>query len=259
MSRGRKATGGAGFLAGMDARLLLHLAWCGNMRPRPIQLQRHGNRQPGRRKARPPRRSTLTTHRRRPFCRSSDSRFVADWPSRDPIEEKGGLNLYAFVSNTPANGIDLLGMVSRGACLLMNCLNPCAKFRQMRDGRVPNGAIVCCGGIKHICTWGADSETNPRVKDILKRCIWEHERIHLAKSSCPECDCGVTPVRDRHMGELCAEEVIAHTASKACYEAALAECGTDEDCIKKIEQKIEDAEQNIRSYRYRCTLYPPKQ
>ena len=192
-------------------------------------------------------------------CGYSTASGRAKWPSRDPIEEKGGLNLYAFVSNTPANGIDLLGMVSRGACLLMNCLNPCAKFRQMRDGRVPNGAIVCCGGIKHICTWGADSETNPRVKDILKRCIWEHERIHLAKSSCPECDCGVTPVRDRHMGELCAEEVIAHTASKACYEAALAECGTDEDCIKKIEQKIEDAEQNIRSYRYRCTLYPPKQ
>jgi hypothetical protein len=42
---------------------------------------------------------------------------------------------------------------------------------------------------------------------------------------------------------------------ESLLQAALAECGTDEDCIKKIEQKIEDAEQNIRSYRYRCTLY----
>jgi hypothetical protein len=31
--------------------------------------------------------------------------------SRDPIEESGGLNLYAFVGNDPVNGVDLLGLV----------------------------------------------------------------------------------------------------------------------------------------------------
>ncbi len=34
---------------------------------------------------------------------------VAVWPSRDPIEEKGGYNLYAFVGNDGVNQIDLLG------------------------------------------------------------------------------------------------------------------------------------------------------
>lgn len=31
------------------------------------------------------------------------------WPSRDPIEEKGGLNVYGFVENTPVNQVDYLG------------------------------------------------------------------------------------------------------------------------------------------------------
>jgi RHS repeat-associated protein len=31
------------------------------------------------------------------------------WPSRDPIEEEGGVNLYGFVFNSPYNWIDVLG------------------------------------------------------------------------------------------------------------------------------------------------------
>lgn len=32
------------------------------------------------------------------------------WPSRDPIEEEGGVNLYGFVGNDGVNWIDVLGM-----------------------------------------------------------------------------------------------------------------------------------------------------
>ena len=32
------------------------------------------------------------------------------WPSRDPIEEQGGVNLYGFVGNDGLNGWDILGM-----------------------------------------------------------------------------------------------------------------------------------------------------
>jgi RHS repeat-associated protein len=32
------------------------------------------------------------------------------WPSRDPIEEDGGVNLYGFVSNDGVNELDILGM-----------------------------------------------------------------------------------------------------------------------------------------------------
>ena len=31
------------------------------------------------------------------------------WPSRDPIEEAGGLNLYIFLGNDGGNGWDYLG------------------------------------------------------------------------------------------------------------------------------------------------------
>ncbi len=34
------------------------------------------------------------------------------WPSRDPIEEQGGMNLYAFVGNDPTGSHDLFGLAS---------------------------------------------------------------------------------------------------------------------------------------------------
>jgi RHS repeat-associated protein len=34
------------------------------------------------------------------------------WLSRDPIEERGGLNLYGFVNNDPVNRFDHLGLAS---------------------------------------------------------------------------------------------------------------------------------------------------
>ena len=37
------------------------------------------------------------------------------WPSRDPIEERGGLNLYGMVANDPANRVDVLGLLPQ-AC-----------------------------------------------------------------------------------------------------------------------------------------------
>ena len=36
---------------------------------------------------------------------------VALWLNQDPIEEKGGLNLYGFVGNNPVSKCDKLGMV----------------------------------------------------------------------------------------------------------------------------------------------------
>ncbi|MGB0418970.1 MAG: RHS repeat-associated core domain-containing protein [Opitutales bacterium] len=35
---------------------------------------------------------------------------VTNWSNRDPIQEQGGLNLYAMVQNNPLNFADLLGL-----------------------------------------------------------------------------------------------------------------------------------------------------
>jgi RHS repeat-associated protein len=39
------------------------------------------------------------------------------WPSRDPIEEKGGISLYGFVGNDGINRLDKLGLVCCWVCI----------------------------------------------------------------------------------------------------------------------------------------------
>lgn len=39
------------------------------------------------------------------------------WPSRDPIQERGGLNLYGFVGNSGGNSVDYLGQSVANAIL----------------------------------------------------------------------------------------------------------------------------------------------
>ena len=38
------------------------------------------------------------------------------WPSRDPLGEQGGINLCAFLRNSPINDIDLFGTLSSAEC-----------------------------------------------------------------------------------------------------------------------------------------------
>ena len=45
-------------------------------------------------------------------CRYKSASGRRKWPSRDPIKEKGGPNLFAFVSNNPVGSFDPLGMAS---------------------------------------------------------------------------------------------------------------------------------------------------
>lgn len=35
------------------------------------------------------------------------------WPSRDPIGQEGGVNLYSFIANKPVDAVDLLGLATR--------------------------------------------------------------------------------------------------------------------------------------------------
>ena len=44
------------------------------------------------------------------------------WPSRDPIEEEGGINLYGFVGNDGVNYVDLVGLSKLPGTVWMRCL-----------------------------------------------------------------------------------------------------------------------------------------
>lgn len=42
--------------------------------------------------------------------------LLGRWPSRDPIEEDGGINLYGFIDNNPIGSFDYLGLHSESRC-----------------------------------------------------------------------------------------------------------------------------------------------
>jgi len=185
------------------------------------------------------------------------------WLSRDPLKERGGKNLYAFVANLPLGNVDALGQVPCGAFMQMNCRQPCEDFKRLRyadmePGDVPNGLVICCGGVKYICTYGADREKNQRAREIVKRCLHEHERVHLPKWRCNSCDCGPSPVKPRPYGELCQEEVTAYGAGKACFEAAKSECGGDAECLKDVQAWADHEAQMQEHYLKECGKYQRK-
>jgi RHS repeat-associated protein len=75
------------------------------------------------------------------------------WPSRDPIAERGGVNLYGFIKNDGANYVDILGMTASatGEKSICECL---VFFLQLQGpGRQGAGA-----------PWkpGRDNEEGPR-------------------------------------------------------------------------------------------------
>src|ERR1700730_1653619 len=48
---------------------------------------------------------------------------IGRWLSRDPLGEKGGLNLYAYVGNDPVNRVDPFGLFPRGPWNRGRCCN----------------------------------------------------------------------------------------------------------------------------------------
>ncbi len=67
------------------------------------------------------------------------------WPSRDPIEEEGGVNLYGFVFNSPYNWIDILGREPAISCLTGNSVDsgsPLSSHGANVNGQSPRAGIL---------------------------------------------------------------------------------------------------------------------
>ncbi|QYY37440.1 hypothetical protein [Ruficoccus sp. ZRK36] len=62
------------------------------------------------------------------------------WLSRDPIEEKGGLNLYSFVKNDGINFLDVAGLEAVGGTPTVPGLPPTTEFQPPTPPATPSGA-----------------------------------------------------------------------------------------------------------------------
>jgi hypothetical protein len=47
---------------------------------------------------------------------------IPQWPSRDPLGESGGVNLYGFVGNDGVDRLDNLGLMKKGPCFFRVCI-----------------------------------------------------------------------------------------------------------------------------------------
>jgi len=87
------------------------------------------------------------------------------WPSRDPLEEDGGVNLYGFVMNMPTNGADILGLLVE---------RNCKKFT--RSFQLSGGATLAApvSWFSVIADWNfAISETDEQCEECCGNGDWK--------------------------------------------------------------------------------------
>jgi RHS repeat-associated protein len=72
------------------------------------------------------------------------------WPSRDPIQERGGVNLYGFVGNNSISLIDILGLetaccvTSWGLGVVYNTNSHCCESDQIVEMETDDAGRKCC-------------------------------------------------------------------------------------------------------------------
>jgi RHS repeat-associated protein len=96
------------------------------------------------------------------------------WPSRDPIGELGGLNLYAFVGNSPVVYFDVDGRLSERACQtavdngLQNNAKAKATMAEMKKRGCPDPAPICrdCCGEEEKAPYAAYFDPKTKVIHI---------------------------------------------------------------------------------------------
>jgi RHS repeat-associated protein len=145
------------------------------------------------------------------------------WPSRDPIEERGGLNLYAMVGNNPVNAWDYLGLVLGDfPDEIEEGTHNESTYTKRINGKVPDGRawvvwdypIATRDGLNvkiegnaspHITyTEGIDPDV---LRDHAGNTIRKHEETHIKtdKAWWNGVKAGVDPLEGVHCKIKCAE------------------------------------------------------
>ena len=163
------------------------------------------------------------------------------WPNRDPIGERGGLNLTAFVSNRPVLEVDYLGLLrsrdpnpppenvpAKPLCNCdehnkpaKDCGEVCKKIQDLAarkrrgekvdiDINLVNGvgSIICSGNLKCPCVVsmfalaGVEIGQCPAIEAILI----EHEKGHLDSAKCDPQRCGTYGAAGHSQEKIDAED-----------------------------------------------------
>jgi RHS repeat-associated core domain len=95
------------------------------------------------------------------------------WLSRDPIEEKGGLNLYAFCENDSVNKTDRLGMQSHCSVDLSGMMS-CTTAPKCCNGVEYNPLTHCCVKDKIV--------SKEKKATGIKRCCAYQDPVFTVKS-----------------------------------------------------------------------------
>jgi len=152
------------------------------------------------------------------------------WLSRDPIGERGGMNLYAFVGNNPVGRIDYLGLF----CCDGKWYNPithcCRNKRIYREAFVPTGLKTC----------SAPTQTQPMV---------DHVWIEADGWSAGFYPNGAT---DGSLpGQVQYPDPAVNRPNKRCNPVTLNPCQHDLDCFKNcVDAFVNRTESNPPNYHY---------
>ena len=86
------------------------------------------------------------------------------WPSRDPIEEQGGVNLYGFVRNSPINNFDVLGKFGYLDYALLADYTTILRYSNRPDRETPKAYDDLMGELKG----GTSDEFAIVLRNVLK-------------------------------------------------------------------------------------------
>jgi hypothetical protein len=161
------------------------------------------------------------------------------WPSRDPLEEKGGINLYGFGDNSP-NGFDVLGGFWISGARLRASVNI---NTMATDGN---------GGIKIVI----GNDTKDKDKKCCLDCITKHEQSHKADALQQNPNIGRDAtgkslpvdmiVNFSSDKERYSSEIKAHTIEKKCLEESLSTAKSE--CKRWIQNRITSTQGMIDLY-----------
>jgi RHS repeat-associated protein len=102
------------------------------------------------------------------------------WINQDPIEEIGGINLYAFYKNNPITKIDRFGLCGK------TCEQICADLNNLPHSDLFGpGHVICNGEEKCACYTPGSSFPPAGECPDFEKAVMDHEKRHFPQVHCP--------------------------------------------------------------------------